>query len=218
MGITTVQQIIDWVDRKYPNQETDANKIIDLNVLYKDVYNEMNTLSDNYINYETYTISGQVLYTIPSDCRIYNIKSIQISTVDKDDVDVSSSWDTFEYAAMLDEVDVGNFYGRVNENTIIILKDGLPIQTTDLVIKIYYFRTPAILTAVTDTLNLDDDYTNLLRFGLTQLIASQGANPDTEIADYYQNKYDETLDKYKKDLNSRFAVTPIKYTQVEEGW
>jgi cellulose biosynthesis protein BcsQ len=44
----TIQQIINWVNRKYPNQETDANKIIDLNDIYKEVFLKLQLLDNVY--------------------------------------------------------------------------------------------------------------------------------------------------------------------------
>lgn len=46
----TVQQICDFADRKFPNSETDANKVSDLNDIYKRIYAKipkLNTVVNN---------------------------------------------------------------------------------------------------------------------------------------------------------------------------
>jgi len=215
---TTVQNIIDYADRKYPNVETDANKIVDLNVIYTDLYNRMQQLTDEFSTADSYTIADQATYSLPSQCRIYNITKIQVSRDTRTNVDVNTVWDVYSYAGLNEDISYGEYYGRVNDTTIALFQNGKPIDTTDYVIKFYYYKLPESLSAVTDVLEIDDRYTNLLRYKLVNSLASQGANPDTEIADYYQRMYDEEIEVCFSELQDRFNVAPLEDTQVEGWW
>jgi len=213
---TTVQNIIEWVDRKYPNQETDANMIDDLNVIYRELFNEIQYLTDSYIIYEGLTISGQITYSLPTRSKIYGIQKMLISEDTTANVTTSTVWNEANYAGLSSDLGSGYYYGRVAEDTFALVYNGGAPTTSNLVIKIFYYKIPETLSAVTDELDLDDRYANLLRYRLVNSIASQGANPDTEIADYYEVKYQEEMERCIGDLNNRFNNAPNEDTQVKE--
>jgi len=214
--MSAVQQIIDYADRKFPNSETDANKIIDLDDLHKKAYVQIARLKNDYEIYETETIADQLTYSLPSNCTIDNIISIRVSQ--STTITASTIWDTYEYAGLNDKIDNGYFYGRATSSVVALTKLGLPIGTDGLSIRIFYYRTPVSLSAVTDTPELDSDYHDLLKYGLIQTIAAQGHNPDTEIADYWQKKYDEFMEDVKESLGDRYNSAPSSYNQNEEWW
>jgi hypothetical protein len=214
--MSTVQQIIDYADRKFPNAETDANKIIDLDDLHKKAYVQIARLKNDYEIYETETIADQLTYSLPSNCTIDNIIAVKVSQ--SATITTSSEWDTYEYAGLNDKIDNGYYYARATSSTIALTKDGIPINTSGLSIRIFYYKTPAALSAVGDTPELDSDYHDLLKCGLIQTLASQGHNPDTEIADYWQKKYDEFIEEVKESLSDRYNSSPSSYNQNEEWW
>lgn len=125
----TSNEILTVVDRKYPNQESQANKIIDLNRIQKNIFMKMKNI----------------------------VTKSKIS---------------------------------------------------------YYDRPPTEIT----TLNLDEsptlevNYHDLMVYALIQELASQGNNPDAEIADFYQVKYDEFFDEIKD------SVKASDDNQVIEWW
>ena len=98
-----------------------------------------------------------------------------------------------------------------------MLKDGDPIDTAGYEIRIYYFRTPNTLTATTDTPQLEDQYHNLLKYGLISMIASQGHNPDTQIADYYQRKFDEQFMIVEQNISKK-DIKGAEFEQLESRW
>lgn len=212
----TITEIIAYADRKFPNSETDANKIIDINGMHKKIYVQIARLKNDYEIYETVTIANQLTYSLPSNCTIDNIISISVSQ--STTITASTEWDTYEYAALTDKVDTGYYYARATSSTFALTKDGLPISTAELSIRIFYYKTPAALSAVGDTPELDSDYHDLLKYSLIQDLASQGHNPDTEIADYWQKKYDEFLDEVKENLSDRSNSASNLGNQVSEYW
>jgi hypothetical protein len=211
--MATVQEIINFADRKFPNSETTANKIIDLNDIYLDLYIMINKLKNELEPYPFITLSNQSKYPMPSNCRIENIEKIVVST----DV-YGTTFNSFDYAGLEDNISSGRYYGRATEGTFFLFEDGLPLQTTGLIGQIYYYKRPTLLSSLSlSTIpELDVDYHDLLKFGLIQSLAAQGHNPDTEIADYWQKKYDEKLKKVMDDLSERYNVAPTRKTQAKE--
>lgn len=211
--MATVQQIITWVDRKCPNSETDANKIIDLNGIQDEVFVKLSRLRHDHEIYSDTTVADQVSYNLPSNCTIDNIICIKVSTTS-----TATDWDTYEYAGLLTDTTTGKFYGIGTSSTYILLDDDAAISTAGLSIRIFYYKTPAALTAVTDTPELYAQYHNLLKYALCQTLAAQGSNPDTEIADYWQRKYDEFFEQVQANLTDKFNSAPATTTQLEEVW
>lgn len=216
--MATVQQIIDWVDRYYPNSVSDANMIIDLDQLHKSIYNKIIRKKNIYKDETSYTVADQLTYTLPTDCKPENIIKISVSDDTVGNIDSDTEWTKYEYATHDREIDDGTYWGIVNENTIILSDDGEAIDTSNYEIKYLYFPSPPTLSAVSDTPDLDSEYHDLLKYGLTQMVASQGQNPDTEVADYYQKKFDERFAEIEKLLAERYTNAPIEEDQLESRW
>lgn len=214
--MSSVQQIIDYASRKYPNSETDTNKISDLDSLHKKIYVKLARLKNEYEIYETQTIANQLTYSLPSNCTIDNIISIRVST--SATITSSTEWEEYEYAGLNDDITVGYWYGDAGNDKIALTDYDRPITTADLSIRIFYYRTPNALTSTTDTPELDSNYHDLLKYGLIQELASQGHNPDTEIADYWQAKFDEFMKEVENNLSEKYNKTPTQSNQVEEYW
>lgn len=217
--MSSVQQILSYVKRKYPKatQETDANMILDLDDIHKMVYVKIQRLKNAVEPYDMgTTIADQATYTLPSDCdpdNIFNIRVSQSATIDS-----STEWDTFEYAGKNEDVTSGNWWNAPGNGTVTLVQDDLPISTEGLSIRLEYFPKPASLSATTDTPELDDYYHPLLKYGLIVEMANQGDNPDADIADYWQAKYDEFMQEVIENLTTKFNTTPAGSTQIEEWW
>jgi hypothetical protein len=95
---------------------------------------------------------------------------------------------------------------------------GSPIATGAMTIRITFFKSPKTLTTTTDVPELDPQYHNLLKYGLIQALASQGQDPQTGIADYWQAKYDEELAKITKNLQGKFNAAPVGENCPKEVW
>jgi hypothetical protein len=106
----------------------------------------------------------------------------------------------------------------LQNDVVFLFKDGLPLQTTDLVIRLYYYRTPTYLTTITETPEIDSKYHNLFKYGLIQNIACIGDNPEPLIADYWQRKFDEELQVALRNLTDKFDNAPLKTKQIDEIW
>lgn len=208
----TVAEIIAWADRYFDNQVSSANKIKDLDMLHKKIFMTIGKLKQDYSLFSTTTTAGQFEYTLPSDCRIDNIISVHVSQSNLTD------YDEYEYAGLKDKIDNGMYYSVGRNNDILISNFGKAPISTGMFIKVTYFKVPATLTLVTDTPELDSMYHSLLCYSLVQTLAVQGQNPNTDMADYYQKKYEEELKIVADDLSDKFNVTPTNYNQSKEWW
>ena len=215
----SVSQIISFVNRKYPNAETDANKVSDLNDIHKRVYVKIAKLKNEYEIYETTTIANQLTYSLPSDCSIDNIIALKVSQ--STTITASTEWDEYEFAGLNDDTTTGYWYGDGGNNLIALLKDDLPISTAGLSIRLFYWKRPNALSSanMSATPELDEDYHDVLKFQLVSELASQGQSPDTEIADFWQRKADEFLAEVEENLKERYNKAPtVRYTTVREEW
>lgn len=206
----TVQQIIDWVDRYYPNQETDANKIIDLEQLHSAIYEQLVRKKNLTTTFTDYTIADQYTYTFYSDCKPENVVKIEVSSDTTTNIDDDTTWQEYEYADINKDVASGFYWTKLTDTTYILVKDALAIDTSDYEIRVTYFASPTAITTVSQTPDLDDIYHDLLKYGLIQMLASEGDNPDTEVANYYQNKYDERLKQIYESLKEHQESSPVE--------
>lgn len=211
MGIiSTLAEIIAYVDRKYPNSETDANKCIDLNFIHTSVFLEIQRLKNDHVIWADVTVADQTFYNLPTNGKIEDIVNISIETaVDSDE------FDDYIYKGVNDDIRGINCYMRAEAGTYAILSSEEPIDTAGLDILVYYYKRPITFTSADLTVvpELDTDYHELLRYGLIAELASQGHNPDTEVADFWQRKFDESLMRIKDSLAD---YKPISTYEVQE--
>lgn len=216
--MSTIQEILTYVDRKYPNQETTANKVIDLNDIHKNIYTKISRLKNAYETYETDTIADQLTYSLPSDCTIDNVIGIKVSA--STTITNSTKWNDFVFAGLNDDINQGYFWGYGGSDVFSLAYNGLPLTTAGLSIRIFYYIEPDELSssALTVAPELDEYYHSLLKYALIQELASQGQNPDTDIADYWQAKYDDFMKEVEDSLNEKYNQNPTSDNQMEEVW
>lgn len=216
--LPTVQQIINFADRYYPNSVSDANCIIDIDTIHKAVYNKIIRQKNIYTLATSYTIADQLTYSLPTDCLPENVIKIEVSSDVTGSIDSDTKWQEYDRATISQNIDDGYYWHNLNDTTIIMTEDAAAIDTSDYEIRFFYYASPTALSAVTDTPDLDAEYHDLLYYGLIQALASQGQNPDTEIADYYQKKFDERMEQIEQGLAERYTGAPIETEQLESRW
>jgi hypothetical protein len=213
--MSTVQEIIDFANRKYPNSgESTANMILDLNDIQKEVFVKILKLRNEQQIWSFTTADSLPVYDLPADCSIDLIISVQVSK--SANPSEASEYDTYEYAGLQDDVSNGNYFydGGKNLDTgyakIGLVSNGENLQTDDLEVRVFYYKRANVLTLVTDTPNLNPDYHSLLKYALITSLASGGQNPDTQIADYYQAKFDEFFKTIQGDISNKFTQKPTQ--------
>jgi len=216
--MSTVQQIINSVDRNYPNLESVANKIIDLNRLHKRIYEQVVRKKSTVVKFTDYTIADQYTYTLPSDCKPENIVRIQVSSDITGSITDSTTWQEYEYGDGGKDVDSGYYWGKLTDTTYILVKDGVAINTANYEISITYYKSPTAITVVTQTPDLEEEYHDLLEFALTQDLASKGDNPSVGVANYYDDKYEERFREIFESMREKIDVTPIEDQTWGSRW
>ena len=214
--MATLQEIIDFLDRKLPNHgELDANIVLDLQDIHLDIYTRLQRLSNKYETYQKESVAEQLHYSLPDYIKIENIIEILVSTTTQ-----GIDFDTYSYRGTEDYNAYGNFYGRATNGLIFIKKDLEALQTTGLKININYFRYPTTLTSVdlTQVPELDANYHELLKYRIVSEIAAQGHNPDVEIADYWRSRYDEKFRTVMSDIESNLQHAYTKSPEQRERW
>lgn len=218
--MATVAEIIAWAERKFATSESDANLIIDLDMIQDEIYLELNTFRKafKYFDiYSTLSVAGTLNYTLPSDCKIENIEMIEMS--DETTIDDDTYWTPFTFASFNDEGNYGSIWTNgTTEGKIALVQSGATITSDGLTIRIYYLPTPTRITATTQTPDLAREYHNLFKYALVQSISSQGDNPDTFVANYYQSKFNELMGIVQKDLRNRNASVGYKAEQIGSRW
>jgi hypothetical protein len=216
----TIQQIIDYADRKFENSVSDANKILDLDDIHTRLFVKIQRLKHD-VEFEDMdtTIADQATYSLPTKCHIENIVTDGISVSQSVTITTSTEWDKFTYAGLNDDIESGNYFMNAGNGDIAIFKDGEPLQTTGLTIRVFFYKRPTALTSVSQVPELDTDYHDLLKYKLIQMIASEGHSPNQEIANYWENEYQEYLKEVMDDLSSKYTNTPGESLNVcNEYW
>ena len=209
--MATVREIIDYAKRKFPSDETDANCVIDLNDIQAEIYLAIKKSSNIYTTVVIESVAAQEDYDLPANCKIEDIIKLEVADIDGE----------FSFIGFKDDTDFGNFYLRSTTATKFkLLIDDAAITTTGTDITVSYYARPIALLSTTPGLAasplLDSDYHALYKYALVNRLASQGNNPDTEIADFYQKKYDELLGDVFRDMSDKFNNAPTRRPEAKE--
>ena len=214
--MATLQDIINFLNRKYPNHgESNANIVSDLDMIHKDIYLRLQRLSNEFDIKEIESVNNQMIYNLPDGIKMADIFALKVS-IDTDETE----YETYRYRGIGEVLTEGRYYGRSSNGTFYIVKNRVPLNQDGLKIHIYYYKKPAELDVddLEQVPDLDEDYHDLLKFGIVQAIASQGHNPDIEIANYYQQKFDEKFAIVSKEIESRNLSSYIGIPQQREVW
>jgi hypothetical protein len=214
----TIQEILNYVDRKFPNQESTANKVIDLNKIYTEVFVKLKRLSNTYsLDATDVTVADQEEYDLPTGVKIEDILKLEVETADGSD-----EYDVFEYAGLNDSIRNKQVFMKGSAETKYYLYDDeLALTSADRTIRIYYNVRPITFSAGTLTAvpNIDLEYHSLLCYALIVELASQGNNPYRDVANYYQQKYDEFMFEVMKDIEDRATSNGRLYIKEQkERW
>lgn len=174
---TTAKQLLTDIERRYPNTYAEEDKISWINDTMKEIYKDLAIQEFYSFN----TIKGQNLYSLPDDCSIDNIKNVEISSMEK--TATNSDWGEFKSLknSLRDQEMYEPSYYDGTEGLLGIF----PIPKGTYKINVFYNKRPKMITNIDDYIELDDRYTDLVKFKVLSIIAMSGHNPDIEIANQY---------------------------------
>ena len=215
----TVQAIDNFALRVYPKASNIliADRISDLDDIHKEIFVKIGRLSNQFENIIIgLTVANETDYLLPTDCTIDNIVAIKVSKTTV----LTDEWNEFIYTPINSNISHGCYFSKSRAGYFALAIDGKPIITSGLTIVMYYYKNPTTLasSALTVTPDLYEMYHNLLKYRYIQRLASQGENPDSEIANYWEKEYQEYFDWVKSDISERNNSTPDQANQVRGEW
>jgi hypothetical protein len=214
--LASLQNIINFLNRKYPNHgESNANIVNDLQDIHLDIYLKMQRLSNTFEIEEIDSVANQLEYELPDEIKVENIIQLLVSTNTE-----GTEFDKYEYRGIADVNVYGRYFGRASEGKIFIRENGQALRFDDLTIKIYYYRVPEELTDddLDQVPELDTRYHDLLKYKIIHEIASQGHNPNTDIANFWLGKYNEKMKTVMSDLENNLHHSYNKIPEQKERW
>ncbi|NLD47541.1 MAG: hypothetical protein GX660_10135 [Clostridiaceae bacterium] len=215
--MATAAQIITYARTVYPRATAsifpDAFCLENLNDIHIEEYIKLGRLTNYYTTDKTtLTVSGQLEYNLPSNCRIENIESLRVWLT-------ADYYIEYEYADGKTDTRLGYYYkyGSTPGKFELLVNDEA-IDTTGLIIEIRFLPTPTEITLTTQTPDLEEQYHSLLKYRLANRLASVGEVIDTDIANVWQSEYDTLWRKIEEDKNLKKnkAIKTIK--NVYGGW
>jgi hypothetical protein len=214
--MSTVQQILDDVQFEMPHSNTDARMIRELSKVHDNVFIRLNRLKNETIPYTDITIADQLTYNLPSNCRIDNIALMKIG--DTVTVSANTIWYEVPYIGLLDDNSDGYYHTKIANNKYALTLDGKAITTAGLPIRIFYYKTPAALTLVTETPELDEIYHELLVHELAHVVARAGHNPDDDKANFHKAVADEMYAAIEENYRKQEDNAPDVMRVVQGEW
>jgi hypothetical protein len=204
--VPTVQQLINKVDKRYPIPSSWNNDdVIDVfNDEMRHIFRELQLKTV----YEFTTIADQPFYSMASDMEIEFIEYVGITS--DTTVTADSYFREYEYEPDMNKTLCGYKYGSTpgGENLIIY-----PIpDTTGENAKVIYYKRPTLLSSLTETPELEEDWHMILVYAAIIEIAGSGDNPDIAIVNNYTRKYNDIMEQI---LQSRYERLP-KYPRTKD--
>ena len=202
----TVRQIIQDIDRRYPNTYTDEDKMSWINDVMKQIYVDI-AVDESY---SFHTRKGQRVYSLPEDCEMRNIKSVEMSEKPKkDSLEDYGNFHELHFSQNNKDMFAHSYYDSMNG-----LIGFFPTpDDSGYKVNIYYHKIPKMITSLDDYLELDDQYTDLVKYSVISIIAMSGHNPDIDIANVYILLYNNLVMEANQ---ARFEREP-QYPTVKDA-
>ena len=204
---TTVKQVIDDIQVRLPHEYREERLFLWINETMKKIYKDL--AIQEYYTFET--IKGQKQYSLPENCSIDMIKSVDISANAKDST--NSDWGDFQKLRFFDlkeHISEAGYYDGT-EGTIGIYPEPVDCRK----INIYYNKKPKMVTSLDDFIEIDDNYVDLVKFNVLSIIAMSGHNPDTELANEYILLYHNLVQKANENKNENQQKYPTIRDEIK---
>lgn len=202
----TVRQMIADINRRYPNTYSDEDKISWINDTMKQIYVDISVDE----TYSFFTRKGQKIYVLPEDCDMRNIKSVKMSEkAKKNRQEEYGNFYELKFALKDKDMFAHSYYDAMNG---LIGLYPTP-KESGYKVDIYYRKVPKMITDLDDYIQLDDQYTDLVKYNVISIIAMSGHNPDIDIANEYILLYNNLVAEANQ---ARFESEP-QYPIVKDA-
>jgi hypothetical protein len=208
------------IDSRLPNSNTHAQKVTWMNSLIKKVYR-----SAGLEGVQEFVASSSKLYALSTNCRHDKINRVLVSNCTaSSDISSTTVWGEYKYAGFDDPLGGQQWFVPKNEyypTTSYSSQISLYDNSTELrVTRIYYDKIPATIgTAASDSTtipDLDEEYHDILVYGICEIIAESGNMPNFEKANFFNGQYLGELKRIRMDKALRTEKIPAQMWQCQE--
>lgn len=219
--MATVVEILADVDVRLPNSYTESWKLARLN----DVQRKLGKYLEVEDTYD-FLASSSMAYGMSTDIRTENITRVYTAdTTAIASVTSTAVWTLHEYLGE-DDVLEGNKYYIPNidhyNTTGFSTEISLYPESTEIRVARVYYNT--LLTDLTTaaagyTPLWNSEWHDILKYGVMEIIAKSGNNPDVELANNYRAEYNEILRDIKKDQATKKWKRPkVTWNYADHTW
>lgn len=199
---TTVKQVLDDIQTRLPHDYSQESLFLWINETMKKIYKDL-AIQDYY----TFTTrAGQKLYSLPENCSIDMISYVTRSNKARTQ-DNPYDWGGFkELKSYLPEenmLEEGYYDGREG------LLGLYPCPQDVRKIDVFYWKKPKMITSEDDTIELNDNYIDLVKYNVMSIIAMSGHNPDVELANEYILLYNNLVTQANEAKNEQQQRYPL---------
>lgn len=199
---TTVNQVLDDIQTRLPHEYNQKNLFLWINETMKKIYKDLAIQEQYSFTTSTY----KELYTLPEDCSIDMIASVTMSNKARNE-DNLYDWGAFtELKSYLPEENMqeaGYYDGR--EGLLGIYPTPKEVRK----INVFYWKKPKMITELTDYIELNDNYIDLVKYNVMSIIAMSGHNPDIELANEYILLYNNLVGQANEAKGEQEQRYPI---------
>jgi len=161
--------------------------------------------------------SSSYIYALSTGIRFDKIDRVLVGdSTAIADISSTTIWEEYKYAGPNDSL-TGNQYYRPDRDTFNTTSPSsfialYPNSTKVRVVRIYYQKIPATITATSDDTTslpeIDEEYHDIYKHGVKEKAAKAGDYPDIEMANNFHADYLEEERRIKKDYFKRKERTP----------
>lgn len=216
---TTVQILAD-VDARLPNSFSESQKLAWINDTQRKIakYLQVEQTYD-------FVASSSMAYSISTNIRFENIKHLYTGDSTKiADISSTTIWQEHDYAGADDVLSGYKYYvPNISHFTSTGTSTSLclyPESTEVRVARIYYNTLLDDLTTTSGNAPLwNSEWHDILKYGVMEIIAKAGNNPDIDLANNYRYEYNDILRDIKKDNAVKKWKRPrIKWNYENFTW
>ena len=199
---TTVKQVLDDIQTRLPHDYSQESLFLWINETMKKIYKDL--AIQDYYTFTTH--AGQKLYSLPENCSIDMISYVTRSNKARTQ-DNPYDWGGFkELKSYLPEenmIEEGYYDGREG------LLGLYPCPQDVRKIDVFYWKKPKMITSEDDTIELNDNYIDLVKYNVMSIIAMSGHNPDIELANEYILLYNNLVTQANEAKNEQQQRYPL---------
>ena len=216
--MATIVEILDDVDIRLPNTYTTSAKVGWVNDVQRKIAKYLEVQKDY-----SFVASSSMSYVLSTDIRLENIRHVYTGDSTKiADISSTTIWKEHDYIGSDNTLEGYKYYSPTIEhfNTTAYSTEFClyPESTEVRVVKVYY---DTILTDLTTaaagyTPLWNDEWHDILKYGVLEIIAKSGNNPDVDLGNNYHQEYMNILKDIKLDQLKRKNRLPDKYWNYED--